>query len=190
METDLLESLNADDPVLNILKSAVALIYRPFEGQPTVSGDELLSQVQQIFPFYACYTIATLEYPNRQDKADDFCRELMQGRALSSRLLGGKALPPFCLLRPTDETTTRYIRNFVLGKQLIAVAPMVARLLTLSVAIAVFLFYQKARLGEAETTQEALAWCFHLIEASILGHSDILAPLYEHFEREVVDRAY
>jgi hypothetical protein len=151
----------------------------------------LKERTSGLFPFYFAYTVASLENSNSPQSLENFCGGLLEGKALPSNLLSDQILPDLQLYRPIDDTTKtlidRYIHNLVLGKQLISGGPLVARLLMLSVSLAVLLFYLQARTngGSIAPVHDDHVWCFHLVETCIFSHSEVLVSLFAHFESEL-----
>jgi Fe-S-cluster containining protein len=196
MEQDLLNFMGENHPVKDGLKAALLLAQHassPAElDWRAATNEDAIEQATRLFPFYAAYTIATLENEDAPEKVDDFCARLMQCQRLPSNLLEPTELPILKTLQPSphaiSEVVRRYVENFILGKQLISVAPMVTRLLVLSVAVQVVFFYLEARTegSSGHDADEDILWCFRLAETCIFESSDVLAPLFAHFGREIL----
>lgn len=194
-ESALLDFLRGDHPVRDALKAAILLARHSDDPEAldwtnAELDGELFAEAAGHFPFYAAYTIATLENQDRPEAVDEYCNDLLDDRQMPSRLLSNTVLPTFQISRPpnaaTEALVNRYIENYVLGKHLISVAPMTTRLLMLSVGLATLFFYLEARADGKEVDEDDLAWCFHLVETCVLGHSEVLAPLFAHFESELL----
>ena len=196
-EPDLLSFIGSEHPVRDTLRAA-ALLARKAENLEEFSWEDYseqdLNRATMLFPFYGAYTIATLENQGDQSAVEDFCRQLLEGARLTSNLLPGTTLPQFQLLSPANDRVRvlarRFVENYVLGKQLISVAPMITRLLMLAAGLAVLFFYLEAKNQNSEPDDNDVAWCFQLVESCILGHSEALAPLFEHFEMELARAFY
>lgn len=196
IEQDLLDSFGEVNPLRDGLKAA--LVLGQGASNPTnldwqaVTNENAFEKAARLFPFYTGYAIATLENEDAPEKVEDFCAKLLEGQRLPSNLFDRTILPVLKTLQPTPhpirEVVGRYIKNFILGKQLISIAPIVTRLLVLAVAVQVVFFYLEARTesSSGHGADEDIVWCFRLAENCVFESSDFLAPLFARFGREIL----
>lgn len=193
LEQDLLTHLGSVHPVRELLEAATWLAIQSrdlenFQWHPQSLDPGLLEQVATEFLFYTAYTAATLDHPDEVDQRAAKAKELLEADSVYSLLLD-QEVTTFTVLKPDQDTqplVERYLQNYILGKQLLSGAPMVARLLMLAVALSLLFYYLENRPSEEHETLDRLAWGFHLMETRILGHSDELTGMFLTFERELV----
>lgn len=198
LEQQLLEVLDSDDPIRALLRAAVSLTIQSqqtegFQWNKDELSLPLLQEAAMRFPLFASYTVASLETYGREHERETLSRVLLEDDLIPSQLLGYD-LPTFEVQDVPNDTTRnlvhRYIKNLILGKQLISVAPLVSRLLMLAVALAVLFYYLEVKIERRsgrEFHMEDLAWCFSLIETSLMSHSESLVDVFKQYESLLIE---
>lgn len=146
-----------------------------------------------IFPLFVSNIISIFEYPESFDNRAGLVSQVLSTGGCPSQIVSGGTLPAYHIGRAQDLITQslidRYLEGQIFGKRLLAGSSVVARLLLLSAATSLLLYYLEVwASSRSNPTLDfySLEWSFDLIESSMVTHSSDLDDLFTEFEKTVL----
>jgi len=199
-ESALQELSESRSPVASLLSLAAGIARTASENIPLTEVDRTSDrtvmaqeQLQSLLPFFTVMTIATIEQKSDLEKRQALTASLMNGEPHYSERLEAD-FPATGPRKPLDMMTRsvlqRYLHQQFWGKRLITGPTLLTRVLYLAAGVESALCYLQAKKELTSTLHFSLdlvEWSFHYLENDVLLHHELLLPMFEEWEKDIVN---
>jgi hypothetical protein len=161
-------------------------------GPVTGIAQTLYEQLASLLPFFTVMLMANLEEKEDVERRQTFVSALLNGASCHSNFLDAELPPPearFATDQLTNTILKRYIRSQFFGKRLITGPTLLIRILFLAAGLEAFQYYLAVRKqlhSNLHFSPEDLDWCFDYLETKVLVHHEILLPMFEEWEKDIL----